>query len=61
MVSLNDAISKAKSLSQLVIKVSYFNGSIEYYVLPSIPDKNEYIPDGYDGDVLLVADFSINK
>jgi len=60
MLNLNDAINKAKNESKLVVKVVYFNKSYEYYVHPAMPDKNEYIPDNYDGNVLLVADYSIN-
>lgn len=60
MVSLSQAVSKAEANSQLVVKVIYFNKSVEYYVHDSIPDKNEYIPDGYGGHVLVVADYSIN-
>lgn len=58
MLSLSQAIIKAKELNQLVIKVVYFNNSFEYYVQSSMPNKNKYIPDGYYGKVLLVKDFS---
>lgn len=57
MLNLNDAINKAKDESKLVVKVVYFNNSHEYYVHSNMPDKNEYIPDGYNGDVLLIANY----
>jgi len=58
MVSLSQAVMKAEALGQLVVKVVYFNNSVEYYVHQSMPDKNEYIPDGYQGKIVLVEDFS---
>ena len=60
MVSLSQAVAKAEAYGQLVVKVIYFNNSVEYYVHDFMPDKNEYIPDGYKGHVLLVADYSLN-
>ena len=58
MLNLNDAINKAKNESKLLIKVIYFNNSYEYYVHSSMPDKNEYIPDGYNGNIKLIANFN---
>lgn len=58
MVSLSQAVMKAEALGKLVVKVIYFNNSVEYYLHDKMPDKNEYIPDGYKGHVLLVGDFS---
>lgn len=57
MLDLNESIAKAKEKFMLVLKVTYFNESIEYYVSSFMPDKNQFIPDGYGGSVDLVQDF----
>lgn len=60
MVSVYEAIAKAQKLNKLVVKVIYFNKSVEYYLHDVMPDKNEYIPDGYSGHVRMIADYSIH-
>lgn len=59
MVSVYEAMKKAQEMHKLVVKVIYFNKSVEYYLHDFMPDKNEYIPNGYSGHVLLLADFSV--
>lgn len=60
MVSVYEAIQKAQKEHKIVVKVIYFNKSVEYYLHDVMPDKNEYIPDGYSGHVRMVADYSIH-
>ncbi len=60
MISMLQAVKKAKKSNKVVVKVIYFNKTYEFYVCDNIPDKNEYIPDGYKGDVVILKNYSMS-
>lgn len=60
MISVMQAVKLAKKEHKVLVKVIYFNKSFEFYVCDKVPDKNEYIPDGYCGDVVVLKNYAIN-